>query len=213
MPNITGPALSFPAKSFPTQQAGAPMASLGELGMGALVGRYGTLVKAGKVFYTSAIVTSPVTFSTAGQLGPILWNKPGSNIDAFILGISVGSPTVATSVSGGIGWASNVQSTQPTATNTAITAVNAYAGGGVSQLALVATNSGGAVGVLPVAIFLPMVGVNTGAITTQVLGTSGYVDVAGMLAIGPGNVGYVCANSTLTSGVFTLGVMWAELAV
>ncbi len=213
MPNITGPSLSFPAKSFPVQQAGAPVASVGELGMGALLGKYATLVKAGKVFYTSAIVTSPVIFTTAGQLGPILWNKPGSNIDAFILAISVGSPTTATSVPGAIGWSSNIQSTLPTATNTAITAVNAYAGGGVSQLALVATNSGGAVGVLPAPIFLPMVGVNTGAITTQVLNGSGYVDVGGLLAIGPGNMGCVCANATLTSGVFTLGVMWCEVNV
>ncbi len=213
MPNISAPALSFPAKSFPTQQAGAPVASVGELGMGALLGKYATLVKTGKVFYTSAIITAPVLFSSASQLGPILWNKPGSNIDAYILAVSVGSPTTATSVPGAIGWASNVQSTQPTATNTAITAVNAYAGGGPSQLALVATNSGGAVGILPTPIFLPMVGVNTGAITTQVLAGPSYVDVAGMLIIGPGNVGYVCANATLTSGVFTIGVLWAELNV
>ena len=212
MPNISAPALSFPAKSFPTQQAGAPVASLGELGMGALLGKYATLVKAGKVFYTSAIITAPVIFSTATQLGPVLWNKPGSNLDAYILAVSVGSPTVATSVPGAIGWASNVQSTQPSATVTAITAVNAYAGGGPSQLAGVMTLTG-SVGILPTPIFLPMVGVNTGAITTQVLAGPSYVDVAGMLIIGPGNVGYVCANATLTSGVFTIGVLWAELNV
>ncbi len=211
MPNITAPALSFPTKAFPTQQAGVPVASIGELGMGALCGKYATLVKAGKVFYTSAIVTAPVIFSSASQLGPVLWNKPGSNIDAYILGISVGSPTTASGVSGGIGWVSNVQATAPT-TPTAITAVNAYAGGGVSQLAQVATIAG-VVGILPVPIFLPMVGVNTGAITTQVLGTSGFVDVGGLLVIGPGSFGAVTANATLTSVVLTLGVMWAELNV
>src|SRR5258708_36688729 len=93
MPNISGPALSFPAKAFPTQQAGVPVASVGELGMGALCGKYSTLVKAGKVFYTSAIITAPVIFSTATQLGPVLWNKPGSNIDAYILAVGVGSAT------------------------------------------------------------------------------------------------------------------------
>jgi hypothetical protein len=212
MPNITAPALSFPAKSFPTQQAGAPVASVGELGMGALLGKYATLVKAGKVFYTSAIVTAPVIFTTAAQLGPVLWNKPGSNIDAYLLAVSVGSPTTATSVPGAVGWMQNVQSTQPTATITAITAVNAYAGGGPSQLAGVMTLTGN-VGILPTPIFLPMVGVNTGAITTQVLNGSGYVDVGGMLIVSPGNMGCLCANATLTSGVFTLGLMWAELAV
>lgn len=212
MPNITGPALSFPAKSFPIQQAGAPVASVGELGLGALLGKYATLVKAGKVFYTSAIVTAPVTFTLAAQLGPVLWNKPGSNIDAYLLAVSVGSPTTATSVPGAIGWISNIQSTQPTATITNLTTVNAYAGGGSSQLAGVMTLTGN-VGILPAPIFLPMVGVNTGAITTQVLNGSGYVDVGGMLIVSPGTMGAITANSTLTSGVFTLGLVWAELAV
>ena len=211
MPNITGPALSFPAKSFPTQQAGVPVASVGELGMGAVCGKYSTLVKAGKVFYTSAIITAPVIFTSASQLGPILWNKPGSGLDAYILAISVGSPTTASGVTGGIGWISNVQSTAPT-TPTAITAVNAYAGGGPSQMAQVATIAG-VVGILPAPIFLPMVGVNTGAITTQVLGTVSYVDVGGMLIVGPGNFGGISVNATLTSGVFTFGLMWAELNV
>src|SRR5436190_245717 len=121
MPNITGPSLSFPSRSFPGQQAGAPSGVAGELLLSELLGKYSTLVKSGKVFYTSASVTAPVIFSTAAQLGPMLWNKPGSGIDAHIIG--------------------------------------------------------------------------------------------GLVVVGPGSVGYVCAGGTLTSGVFQLGLVWAELNV
>lgn len=207
MPNLQGPALSYPTRSFPGSQAGVPTGVVGELTISEVLGKYATLVKSQKVFYTSAIITAPVIFSTAGQLGPMLWNKPGSGLDAHILAIGVGNPTVASGVAGSIGYASAVQPTAPTSP-TAITAVNAYAGGGPSQMA--AVNSGGTVIVLPAPIFLPLVGVNTGAITTQSL-TTGFVDVGGALIVGPGNVGYVCASATLTSGVFTVGIVWAEL--
>jgi hypothetical protein len=207
MPNITSPALTFPTRSFPANQAGAPSGVVGELVVSEALGRYATLVKAQKVFYTSAIITAPVIFSTGAQLGPMLWNKPGSGVDAHILAISVGSPTTATSVAGALGWASAVQPTAPTSP-TAIVAVNAYAGGGPSQMA--AINSTGTVIILPAPIFMPYIAVNTGAVTTGVL-TSSYADVAGSQIIGPGNCGYVCASATLTSGVFTIGLLWCEL--
>jgi hypothetical protein len=197
--------LTIPARAF--NGFANPSGIVGESTVSSLLGRYSTLVKAGKVFYTSAIITAPVIFSTAAQLGPMIWNKPGSNLDAHILGISVGSPTVATTVAGALGWASTVQPTAPT-TPTAITAVNAYAGGGSSQMA--AVNSTGTVIVLPVPVFLPLIGVNTGAITTGVLNSS-FVDVGGALVVGPGNAGYVCSSATLTAGVFTIGLLWAEL--
>jgi hypothetical protein len=207
MPNISAPSFSFPTRSFPTQQAGVPAGVVGELTVSEVLAKYATLVKSQKVFYTSAIITAPVIFSTAAQLGPMIWNKPGSGLDAHILAVGVGSPTTASGVAGAIGYASAVQPTAPTSP-TAIVAVNAYAGGGTSQMA--AVNSGGTVIVLPAPIFLPLVSVNTGAITTSVL-TTGFVDVGGSLIIGPGNVGYVCASATLTSGVFTIGLLWAEM--
>lgn len=212
MPNITAPALTFPARAFPVQQAGAPVGVVGELGFSALLGKYATLVKAQKVFYTSAIVTAPVIFTSAGQLGPILWNKPGSGIDAHLLGLSVGSPTTASSVAGSWGWMANVQSASPTATITALTVNNAYAGGGASQLGGVMTTTGN-VGILPTPIFVPLIGVNTGAITTQCLGGTGFVDVGGLFIVGPGNMGCATVSATLTSGVFTVGLLWAELPV
>ncbi len=207
MPNITAPALTFPSRAFPAQQAGAPTGIVGELMLSQIVGKYGALAKSQKLFYTSAIITAPVIYSTAAQLGPMLWNRPGSGIDAHLLMLSIGSPTTAPVVAGSIGWASGPQTTAPT-TATAITAVNCYAGGGPSNLG--AVNSTATVIVLPVPTFEPLIGVNTGAVTVQGITTS-LVDVSGAFVVGPGTVGYACASATLTTGVFTIGLLWAEL--
>src|SRR5229473_1039480 len=180
MPNITAPAFSFPSKSFPAQQAGAPAGAMGELSMSELLGKYASLAKSGKMFYTSAIITAPVIFSTAAQLGPIIWNKAGSGLDAHLLAVGVGSPTTATTVAGALGWAAVPQTTLPTS-QTAITTNNAYAGGGASQMASVGT--GGTVIVLPAPIFLPLTGVvNTAGVTTTTV-TSTFVDVGGALIV------------------------------
>lgn len=208
MPTVTAPSLTFPARSFPGPQAGVPSGIVGELLVSAVTGKYSTLVKAGRVFYTSAIITAPVIFSTAAQLGPMIWNRPGSGLDAHILGVSVSSPTVATTVAGAISYASNTQPTVPT-TATALTTMNAYAGGGSSQMAGVYSTA--TILVAPTNVPFPLVGVNTGAITTGVLASGSFADVEGAFQIGPGNVGYICGNATLTAGVFTIGLLWAEL--
>lgn len=207
MPNISGPAFSLPLRAFPAGQAGVPVGVVGELTFSEVLAKYATLVKLQKVFYTSAIITAPVIFSTAAQLGPMLWNRPASGLDAHILAIGVGQPTTASTVAGALGWASNVQATAPTSP-TAITAVNAYAGGGPSTMGGVFSTA--TVIVLPTPIFLPLTGVNTGAVTTQGVSSS-FIDVGGALIVGPGNVGYACASATLSSGVFTIGLLWAEL--
>jgi hypothetical protein len=208
MPNLTGPSLSFPTHAFPANQQGAPSGVVGELTMSEVLARYSTLCKAQKVFYTSAIITAPVIFSTAIQLGPMIWNKPGSGLDAHILAVSMGQPTTASSVDGAVAYASAVQPTAP-ASPTAITAVNAYAGAGPSQMA--AINSGGTVIVLPAPICLPLISICGPTVTTAVATTASWVDVAGSLIIGPGNVGYICGTATLTALVATIGLMWAEL--
>lgn len=216
MPNITGPALTFPTRAFPQQQSGAPSGIAGELLLSELVGKYATLVKSQKVFYASAIVTAPVIFSTAAQNGPVIWNRPGSGLDAHILGIAVSEPSTAPTVAGSIGWASGVQPTAPTlgGTAAAITAVNAYAGGGTSQMGAITSGASGnavTVIVLPAPVFLPLIAVNTSA--TSVLGLDrNFVDVGGSAIIGPGNVGYVCGSATLSTGVFTIAILWAEIA-
>jgi hypothetical protein len=210
MPNLSGPPLAYPLKSFPGAQAGVGTGVNGELLISELLGKYATLSKSQKVFYTSLSVTAPVIFSTAGQLGPMLWNKPGSGVDAHILGISVGQPSTATSVGGSIGYASCSQPLAPT-TPTAIVAVNAYAGGGPSQMGAVL--GAGTVNVLPAPIYFGLTGVGLAAVTTGLGVSATFVDVGGVFIVGPGNCGYVCANATQTSGVFNIGLLWCELPV
>jgi hypothetical protein len=207
MPNITAPALTFPAKSFPAQQAGAPSGVIGDLIFSEVMGRYATLAKAQKLFYASVSVTAPVIYSTAAQLGPMIWNRPGSGLDAHILAVLVSQPSTAYTVAGSIGWGANLQPTAPT-TPTAITPTNCYAGGPASGMG--AVNSVGTVLVLPVPTFLPLIAVNTGAISVTAIATS-WMDVGGSVIVGPGTVGYVCGSATLSTGVAIIGLVWAEL--
>lgn len=207
MPPIIASPTAVPAKAFPGAITGVGSGIAGELNVSELVGKYATLVKLGKVFYTSAIITAPVIFSTAGQLGPMLWNRASSGLDAHILGIGVSSPTTASAVAGALSYASQVQPTAPSSA-TAITSVNAYSGGSVSGMGGVFSTA--TILVAPTNVPFPLVAVNTGAITTGSL-TSCFQDVGGAFIVGPGNVGYICGNATLTSGVFTIGLLWAEL--
>jgi len=209
MPNITAPTLAFPSKAFPAQQAGAPAGLIGEMLFSEVVGKYSTLCKSQKVFYTSAIITAPASFLTATQLGPMLWNKPGSGLDAHILAIGVSSPTTASTVAGAIGYASNNQATAPTSPS-AIVAVNGYAGGGASQMG--AVNAGGVVIILPVPIFMPLIAINTAATSVTAVSTN-WLDIGGALIIAPGNVGYICGSAVLTTLVLHVAIIWAELPV
>jgi len=209
MPNITGPALAIPTKALPGQQSGAPTGVVGELVYSKLLGKYSTLVKAGKVFFTSATITAPAAFTTAAQLGPMLWNKPGSTLDAHILMVCVSEPSTATAVAGSIGLVVNAQATAPT-TPTEITAVNAYGAIGTSQLA--AVHSTGTVLVAnPVPIFLPLIGVAGAAITVGNTVTTTVADIEGLVVVAPGTDGYVCAAAVLTAMVAQIGIVWAEL--
>lgn len=210
MPNLSAPPFALPTRSNPGSQAGVPAGMIGELIISEVLGKYATLVKSQKVFYTSAIITAPVIFSTGAQLGPMLWNRTGSGLDAHILALGVGSPTTASTVNGALGYASVPAGASPS-TATSIVAVNAYAGGGPSAMGGIFSTATVLV-TAPVPVFLPLTGVNTGAVTTQALSSS-WVDIGGALIIGPGNVGYVCASATLTAGVFTIGLLWAEMPV
>ncbi len=210
MPGISGPALGFPTRSFPAM-SGAPGGVVGELAISELLGRYSTLAKSQKLFYTSAIITAPVIFSTAGQLGPMLWNKPGSGVDAHILAVTCSEPSTATAVPGAIGFATNVQPSAPT-TATSIVAVNGYASGSASQMAGVFSTATVLV-TNPVPIFLPLIGVAGAAITVGNSVTTSWADVGGLSIVAPGTVGYVCASATLTAAVLTIGLVWCELPV
>ena len=215
MPNITGPGLTFPTASFQGSPSGVPTGIAAELSGSRFASRYGTLVKAGKVFYTqiAAAAPGPVIFSSGtNQAGPVLWNRSGSGIDAHILGVVVGSPTVAYDVAGVIGFATTVQVVRPSgASILVLPATNANSGGGASQLAGIFQLA--VIAVTPAPVFLPLSGVNTGAITTRVNSGSGYIDLGGLVVVSPGSAGYVCASATQTNTVVTMGVVWAELPV
>ncbi len=207
MPNITAPALSFPSRSFPAQQAGAPSGVVGEMLYTEVMGRYATLAKSQKLFYASAAITAPVIYSTAIQAGPMIWNRPASGLDAHILALVVGQATTAYTVAGSIGWGANVQPTAPTSP-TALASVNCYAGGGVSGMG--AVNTVGTVLILPVPTFLPLIAVSTAAISVSIPSAT-WLDVGGSVIVGPGTVGYICGSATLSTGIATIGIVWAEL--
>lgn len=206
MPLIQTSPLQIPGKAAQGNAIGVPSGVVGELVLSEVLGKYATLVKAGRVFYTSAIITAPVIFSTAAQLGPMIWNRPGSGVDAHILALGASSPTVATTVAGALSYASNTQPTVPT-TATTLTTMNAYAGGSPSALNVYSTAT---ILVAPANVPFPLIAANTGAITTAVMPLN-YVDVGGMFQVGPGNIGYICGNATLSGLVSTIGLLWAEL--
>lgn len=208
MPNITAPTLTFPTRSFQAQQTGAPAGVVGELVFSEVLGRYATLVKAQKMFYASITWgTAPASFVTANQFGPVLWNRPGSGIDAYVVALGVSNLTTANTGGGAVGWTSNVQVTEPT-TATKLTSWNAYAGGGNS---LINAYSTATVGILPTPIFWPLTALTQGAITINAL-TQNWIEVSGALVVGPGTMGCVCGSAVLTATVSTATIVWAELA-
>ena len=210
MANIQTTPLTFPARSQVSGNPnGVPSGFLGELLISELLGKYATLVKAGKVFHAMATVTAPVIYSTAaGTGGPLIWNKPTSGVDAHILGISFGGLSTASTVAGALGISGAAgQVIAPTAT-TAIDALgNALIGGPASALGGVyrvgtPTNPG--------TQFLPLIAVGTGAITAVEIEPS-FVELGGLAIVPPGSWAAVAGSSTLTGGVLQIGLVWAEL--
>lgn len=208
--NLTGPGLAFPSHSQSGGSlAGAPLGFANEVLISELMGKYATLVKAGKVFSAYALVTAPVIFSTAaGTGGPLIWNKPGSTVDAHVLGVSFGALSTAATVAGSVGLTGNGgQQVAPTST-TAIDGIqnmqvgaNASAMGGVYRVGTVANAGAG---------FFPLIAVGTGAITA-IEAAASWIDIGGGFIIPPGSWGSLAGNVTLTTGVMALGIMWAEL--
>jgi hypothetical protein len=202
---------SIPQKSQTggTGSSGVPSGFVNELLISEVLAKYSTLVKAGVVYSAYATVTAPVIFSTAaGTGGPLIWNKPGSNVDAHILAVSFGGLTTAATAAGSLGLTGNSgQAIAPTAT-TAIDAIgNMYVGGSSTKMGGVyrvgtPSNAGGQ--------FFPLVAVGTGAITA-IEAIPSWVDVGGSFIIPPGTWGAVAGSATLTAGVLGIGILWAEL--
>jgi hypothetical protein len=187
---------------------GVPSGFIGEFITSNVMAQYSSLVKAGRVFSAYATLTAPVIFSTAaGTGGPLLWNRPNSNIDAHVLAVGF-STSVVTTVAGGIGLAAGVgQTIAPTAA-TAIDAIgNMYVGGPATQM-------GGVFRVGTVANagsqFFPFAQFHTGALTTDTTGVT-WQDVGGILVVAPGTWGSVAATATLTTLAVQVGLIWAEL--
>lgn len=203
--------LSFPSKGQLGNQnsVGVPSGLVGELLFSEVLGKYSTLVKAGKVFSAYALVTAPVIFSTAaGTGGPLIWNKPGSSVDAHILAASFGALSTAATAAGAVGLTGNGGQIVAPTTTTAIDGIqNMLVGGASTQMGGVfrigtVTNAG--------AGFFPLIAVGTAAITAVEIETS-LVDIGGAFIIQPGTWGSLAGNVTLTAGVMALGLLWAEL--
>ena len=202
--------LVYPATGNPVGNNGGIYSGfLNELLVSEWSGKYSTLAKSGKLFSAHALVTAPVAFGTAaGMGGPLLWNKPNSNVDAHVLAVTFGGLSTAATAAGGIGLTGNAgQTVAPTAT-TAIDSIQnmlvggpATALGGVFRIGTVA-NAG--VGIMP------LVAVGTGAITAVEIETS-WVDVGGAFIIPPGAWGSLAGTVAITAGVIALGILWAEL--
>ncbi len=204
MPNITGPALSFPVSSFPGQASGNPSGVSGEQLYSLLMPVYSTLVKAGRVHFAYATLTAPVIFTTAAATGgPFIQNPTTSGVDVHILAISA-ITVVASGVAGGVGF------TGAAGTTTASTAIdasgNALAGGPNSAVNVYRVATPATVG----ASFMPILQTDTGALTVSNM-TPAFTILDGAFVIPPGTWGSIAASATLTTLQLSVGLLWAEL--
>ncbi len=204
MPNITAPALSVPAKSFPGAAGGSPSGIAGEVLFSLLSPSYSTLVKAGKVHYGYATLTAPVIYSTAAATGgPLLVNPAGSGVDAHIIAVAA-LTVVASAVAGGLGFTGN---TGGAGSTTAIDASgNALSGGGGGAVLAyrvgTPTNAGN--------FFMPILQIDTGALTVSSM-TPAWTVIDGGFVIPQGTWGSLAGSATLTTAQLSVGIMWAEL--
>lgn len=202
----TGP-LSFPARALTGgNPTGIPSGLVGELMVSEVLAKYSTLAKAGKLFSAYATLTAPVAFGTAAALGgPLLWNRPGSNIDAHILAIGVAG-VVASAAAGALGLTGGSgQSVAPSSTTAIDASGNCLIGGQSSSVSAfrlgTVTNAA--------TIFHPVFTVGTTALTAQF--TSTWVDIGGAFVIPPGAYGAVAGSVVLTTAQLSVGLIWAEL--
>ncbi len=212
MPTLTAPGLTFPAKAFPGTPFGAPSGLAGELLLSEVAGRYSHLVKAGRVQCAYALIptSSPVIYSTNTLTGgPVLWNPPGSNVDAHILGLSFNVTTVAsTGTEGGIGITTGSGQQALMASTTAIDTIgNCLIGGPASQMTVYRTATPAVAG----SNFMPLYNAGFTAVSAQF--KSGWVELMGLVVVGPGSWCALSASSTQTNMVSRGALIWAELPV
>lgn len=174
---------------------------------------YYDYAKRGQLYCATATVTSPVIFSTAaGTGGPLLWNNSGqgaagnNRVAAVLLSLGVGI-TTASGVAGALGITGGV-STAPSST----TAID-----GIQNLLLSSTASPqcnlyrkGTVSAAGT-FFIATHQVTTVALTSAPPLSMQWFDIGGMFIVPSGSFAAISASATLTSGVFSIGLIFAEI--
>lgn len=162
----------------------------------------------GNVFCAYAIETTPGIWSTAaGTGGPLLWNGSAAQggVTAYLLAVSF-SLSVASGVAGDIGLTGATGQAAAPTSNTVIDSVgNTYIGG--QNPACTAYRKGTVTN--PGTFFMPLGGVDTGAITTAITDDN-LIHLGGAIAIPPGSWVSVAASAALTSAVMQIGLWWME---
>ena len=164
------------------------------------------------VFSAQAIVTAPVIWSTAAQTGgPLLYNNSAASaakgVTAYLLGMSC-VVTTASTVAGAVGITGGA-STAPTSTQAITSVMNLRYSSGAPASPQCNVYNYGTVSTAGIG-FMPVYEVGTGALTV-VDCDDNWVHLGGMIEVGYGNFAAVSASATLTTGVFTIGLVWAEV--
>jgi len=172
---------------------------------------YFDLARNGQVFVATANVTAPVIYTTAAATGgPLLWNNSGASgikrVMAVLLAMGV-SITTASGAAGALGITGNSGQTSAPSSTTAIDAqACTYVGGSAPLCNLyrigTVTTAGN--------FFQPVISVGTGALNLDNVDFA-WVDLGGSIVVPSGSWASVASSATLTSGVFQIGLMWAEI--
>lgn len=194
------------AQSAGAQGVTAAMDRQGGLLVSALNPKYSALSMSGKLYFAHAIVTAPVIYSTAaGTGGPLLWNPPGSGVNAQLIAAGVGVSTASTvaaalGITGGTG-----QNLVPSSTTAIDGSGNAFLGGAAAKILSYRVGTVTTAG----AFLIPFGAVHTGALTVDIQPIS-WVDLAGVLTFGPGSWASIAASATASTTVATLSLLWVE---
>lgn len=186
---------------------------MGNLSIGVVGASYYDFARKGQVFCATATVTAPVIYTTAtGTGGPLLWNNTGqalggtNRVMAVLLALGVGI-TTASGVAGAIGITGGV-STAPTTTTTIDGLQNLNLGiSGGNQCNVYRKGTVSAAGTF----FIPTHQVTTVALTSAPPLSMQWWDLGGLFVVPAGSFASVAASATLTSGVFNIGLIWAEV--
>jgi hypothetical protein len=174
-----------------------------------LHGRYTEQARRGRLFWSRALVTAPVIFSTAaGTGGPFLYNgtNTATGVNAALLGIAITSSVVST-VAAALGITGG-PTTAPTGTTAIDSATNAMMSGSASQCTSYRVATPSAAG----AFFLPLMSVHTGALTVDNTSTA-FIDMGGSIICPPGYFMSIAASATATTLVAQIAMLWEEFPV